>query len=46
MGTVQIVDCTGEPGDYRWHLARPDGLAQPSKAENHPQPERLYPCGA
>ncbi len=46
VGTVEIVDCAGEPGDYRWHLARPDRLARPLKPENHPQPVRFYPFGA
>jgi hypothetical protein len=21
VGTVEIVDCSGKPGDYKWHLA-------------------------
>lgn len=46
VGTVEIVDCIGEPGDYRWHLARPERLPQPLKPENHPQPVWFYPFGA
>jgi len=23
VGIVELVDITGEPGDYRWHLANP-----------------------
>lgn len=43
---VEIIDCTGEPGDYRWHLARPERLPQLLKPENHPQPVWFYPFSA
>ena len=43
VGTVEITDCTGEPGDYYWHLARPERLPQPIKPEGRPQPAWFYP---
>lgn len=38
VGSVEIVDCTGEEGDYEWHLARPKRLAKTLEPKNHPQP--------
>ena len=43
VGTVEIIDCTGEQGDYEWHLAKPDRLSHAIKPENHPQPVWFYP---
>lgn len=43
IGTVQIVDCTGEPGNYGWHWAKPKRLAKPLKPMKHPQPAWFYP---
>jgi hypothetical protein len=43
VGTVEIVDCTGEEGDYHWHLAKPERLSNPIKPDNHPQPAWFYP---
>jgi hypothetical protein len=43
LGTVEIIDCTGVPGDYEWHLARPIRLDVPIKPENHPQPSWFIP---
>jgi hypothetical protein len=44
VGTVEIVDCTGEAGDYQWHLAKPERLPEPLlKPDNHPQPAWFYP---
>jgi len=37
-GTVEIVDCTGEAGDYQWHLAKPERLPEPIEPTNHPEP--------
>ena len=45
VGTVRIVNCTGRPGDYRWHLADPRRLARPRKPSMHPQPVFFYPFG-
>ncbi len=43
VGTIEISDCTGYPGDYKWHLAHPQRLSQPIKPENHPQPSWFFP---
>lgn len=43
VGTVEIVDCTGVPGDYEWHLARPARLPQPIRPTGKPQPAWFYP---
>jgi hypothetical protein len=43
IGTVQIIDCTGEPGDYEWHLAYPERLETPFKPEGHPNPAWFFP---
>ncbi|KKL68529.1 hypothetical protein LCGC14_2124050 [marine sediment metagenome] len=43
VGTVEIVDCTGAPGDYQWRLARPERLAQPIRPLKRPQPMFFYP---
>jgi hypothetical protein len=43
MGTVEIIDCTGVPDDYEWHLARPIRLDEPIKPDNHPQPSWFIP---
>jgi len=36
VGTDQIADCTGEAGDYQWHLATPERLPETIKPTNHP----------
>jgi hypothetical protein len=38
VGTVEIVDCEGGPGDYAWRLARPIRLRRSVKPKNQPQP--------
>jgi hypothetical protein len=43
VGTVDIVDCTGRPGDYHWHLANPERLASPLPVKKKPQPIFFYP---
>jgi hypothetical protein len=43
VGTVEIVDCTGHPGDYRWLLANPERLPEPLKPLNKPQPVWFFP---
>ena len=43
VGTVEIRDCTGKPGDYEWHLARPERLKRNLKPKKHPQPAWFYP---
>ena len=43
VGTVEITDCTGKPGDYEWHLAKPERLKRNLKPKKHPQPAWFYP---
>jgi hypothetical protein len=43
VGTVEIVACSGRPGDFHWHLARPQRLDQPLPVQNKPQPMFFYP---
>jgi hypothetical protein len=43
IGTVEVVDCEGKAGDYRWHLSKPERLPKPIKPDNHPQPVWFYP---
>ena len=42
IGTVEISDCTGEPGAYEWHLAKPERLKRILKPKKHPQPIWFY----
>jgi hypothetical protein len=43
VGTVEIVDCTGESGDYEWKLARPQRAKRRLKPKNKPQPVWFRP---
>ena len=43
VGTIEICDCTGGPGDYQWHLTKPDRLKRNLKPKKHPQPVWFYP---
>jgi hypothetical protein len=43
IGTVEIVDCTGEPDDYKWHLAKPERANRLLKPKKRPQPAWFYP---
>jgi hypothetical protein len=43
VGTVEIVDCTGEKGDYEWKLRNPKRLQRPIKPTNRPQPVWFKP---
>jgi hypothetical protein len=43
VGTVEINACTGKPGDYAWHLAKPERLKRNLKPKKHPQPAWFYP---
>ncbi|WP_045221898.1 ASCH domain-containing protein [Desulfonatronum thioautotrophicum] len=46
VGTVEITGCTGQPGDYEWHLANPERLPEPLAPHNKPQPVWFYPFNA
>jgi hypothetical protein len=43
IGTVEIKDCTGKPGDYEWHLAKPVRLKKKIKPKRKPQPAWFRP---
>jgi hypothetical protein len=43
IGTVEVVECTGEPGDYEWHLAAPVRLPEPIPPKRKPQPAWFVP---
>lgn len=43
VGTVEITNCTGRPGDYEWHLANPERLPELIKPERKPQPVWFKP---
>jgi hypothetical protein len=43
VGTVEVVDCTGRPGDYEWHLRRPERLRRMLQPRKHPQPGWFNP---
>jgi len=43
VGTVEIVGCSGKPGDYEWHLANPKRFRKPIKPKRRPQPAWFYP---
>jgi hypothetical protein len=45
VGTVEVVDCTGEDGDFEWHLANPQRLARPLAVAGMPQPGFFWPFG-
>jgi hypothetical protein len=43
VGTVRVVDCTGEPGDCQWHLDKPERLPELLEPDNRPQPSWFHP---
>lgn len=43
VGTVDIADCSGEPGDYKWHLKSPKRLKRALRPKKHPQPGWFNP---
>lgn len=43
IGTVEITNCTGRPGDYEWHLANPERLDELIKPKGKPQPVWFKP---
>jgi hypothetical protein len=43
IGTVEIIDCTGKPGHYEWHLANPKPLKKPIKPDNQAMPTWFIP---
>ena len=43
VGTVEIVDCTGEDGDFEWHLGKPERLPRLRRPKNRAQPVFFNP---
>jgi hypothetical protein len=43
VGTVKIIDCSGGPGDYKWHLAEPRRLQRLMRPTRQPQPAWFNP---
>lgn len=43
VGTVEIVGCIGEDGDFEWLLARPERLPHPIRPERKAQPTWFFP---
>jgi len=43
VGTVEVVGCKGNSGDYEWKLARPKRLKRSVKPKNQPQPVWFRP---
>ncbi|HEX4129486.1 MAG TPA: ASCH domain-containing protein [Pirellulales bacterium] len=43
VGTVEITGCSGRRGNYHWHLAHPERLADPLPVSKKPQPMFFYP---
>jgi hypothetical protein len=46
VGTVEIIDCIGNDGQYEWILANPEQLDEPLKPTAQPNPVWFYPFGA
>ena len=38
IGTVELYDCTGQAGDFNWHVRKPKRASRLRKPKNHPQP--------
>lgn len=45
LGTVELVDCTGDDSNFEWHLADPKRLKPPLHVEGKPQPGFFWPFG-
>lgn len=45
VGTVEIIDCTEDDGQFEWHLANPVRLPEPIPPIEHPQPVWFHPFG-
>lgn len=43
VGTVEITDCSGRPGYYKWHLKLPKRLRRKLRPRKHPQPGWFNP---
>jgi hypothetical protein len=43
VGTVEIIDCRGKPGDYEWLLTKPDRLKRNLNRRSIPSPYGSIP---
>jgi hypothetical protein len=43
VGTVEIVDCRGVPGDFEWQLSKPERLSKLLSVRRKPQPMFFHP---
>ncbi|MBR9975708.1 MAG: ASCH domain-containing protein [Bacteroidetes bacterium] len=43
VGTIEVTGCTGEDGDYEWHLANPERASRLRKPKNQPMPSWFFP---
>jgi hypothetical protein len=43
VGSVEIVDCAEDDGDFEWHLRKPERFARPRRPKNRAQPAFFFP---
>ena len=43
IGTVKLFDCTGEEGEYKWHVRKPERAKKLLKPTGRPQPAWFDP---
>ena len=43
IGTVEVTSCSGEPGDYKWHLKNAKRLRQHLTPTSQPHPSWFRP---
>ena len=43
IGIVELFDCTGDGGEYEWHVRKPKRLKKPLKPKGRPQPAWFNP---
>jgi hypothetical protein len=43
IGSVELFDCTGKPGDYHWHVRLPERAKRLKRPKNHAQPSWFNP---
>jgi hypothetical protein len=43
VGTVDLWDCSGNEGDFHWHVRHPERAAELVKPTQHPQPSWFNP---
>jgi hypothetical protein len=43
IGTVELFDCTGDEGEYEWHVRKPERAKKLLKPTGRPQPAWFNP---